>query len=293
MQVVEMEMWKDGERLDEAWPKGAATMAALESGERRATTLLGISQSEQTSTETSPSLADLARKWGGRMRSGSAVEESRSGLEELVSRGDLLAALSLSERLLTAAGQGRGSAGTAAAAAPTPYSLGLWARRFHLLLLLGQTTTASEEMASFGELESPDLFYDFNPTGLGKPSGCMVPFSLRLSHAQIPSLTGDPGTSLSRLSRLLSALSGLRSWASGEDGSAGLVSAVDARSAEVWRGMARVAAAQKDFRLAEEAVTKLSPQTQPEAASLLARLRLQLGDYSGGLKVSPHSSQYR
>ena len=62
---------------------------------------------------------------------------------------------------------------------------------------------AYTEVSAFGDLESPDLYYDYYPTEYQGRRGTMVPFSLRLLAAQIPARYQRPDESQRKLCRLL------------------------------------------------------------------------------------------
>lgn len=60
-----------------------------------------------------------------------------------------------------------------------------------------------EELSAFEELDAPDTYFQFHRPHIteGK-SGSMIPFSLRLIHAEAPRFTPEPWTAVNRLLRL-------------------------------------------------------------------------------------------
>ncbi|KAJ3613677.1 hypothetical protein NHX12_019923, partial [Muraenolepis orangiensis] len=73
------------------------------------------------------------------------------------------AAVDLTGRLLTAHGQGYGKSGQERAAANQNTLEGLWFVRLALLCKLNLFQSAELEMEPFGNLEQPDLYYEFYP----------------------------------------------------------------------------------------------------------------------------------
>jgi tetratricopeptide (TPR) repeat protein len=78
----------------------------------------------------------------------------------------------------------------------------MWGARLALLVVMQQFREAEVEMEAFGELVNPDLFYQYHTHNYPDKTGSMVPFSMRLLHAQLPGLTGNHQLSLDRLCQL-------------------------------------------------------------------------------------------
>uniref|UniRef100_A0A8C0DDJ3 Trafficking protein particle complex subunit 12 n=1 Tax=Balaenoptera musculus TaxID=9771 RepID=A0A8C0DDJ3_BALMU len=90
-----------------------------------------------------------------------SVEQSFVGLKQLISCKNWRAAVDLCGRLLTAHGQGYGKSGL-----PTSHtadSLQLWFVRLALLVKLGLFQNAEMEFEPFGNLDQPDLYYEYYP----------------------------------------------------------------------------------------------------------------------------------
>ncbi|XP_035303455.1 trafficking protein particle complex subunit 12 isoform X2 [Cricetulus griseus] len=130
----------------------------------------------------------------------SSVEQSFVGLKQLISCRNWRAAVDLCGRLLTAHGQGYGKSGL-----PTNHttdSLQLWFVRLALLVKLGLFQNAEVEFEPFGNLDQPDLYYEYYPHVYPGRRGSMVPFSMRILHAELQQYLGNPQDSLDRLHRV-------------------------------------------------------------------------------------------
>ncbi|XP_051000202.1 trafficking protein particle complex subunit 12 isoform X2 [Acomys russatus] len=130
----------------------------------------------------------------------SSVEQSFVGLKQLISCRNWRAAVDLCGRLLTAHGQGYGKSGL-----PTSHttdSLQLWFVRLALLVKLGLFQNAEMEFEPFGNLDQPDLYYEYYPHVYPGRRGSMVPFSMRILHAELQQYLGNPQESLDRLHRV-------------------------------------------------------------------------------------------
>ncbi|XP_013928449.1 PREDICTED: trafficking protein particle complex subunit 12-like [Thamnophis sirtalis] len=126
-----------------------------------------------------------------------SVEQSFQGLKQLISTKNWRAAVDLCGRLLTAHGQGYGKSGL-----PTSHttdSLQIWFVRLALLVKLSLYQNAEVEFEPFGNLDQPDLYYEYYPHVYPGRKGSMVPFSMRILHAELQQYLGNPQESLDRL----------------------------------------------------------------------------------------------
>ncbi|XP_047599719.1 trafficking protein particle complex subunit 12 isoform X3 [Lutra lutra] len=129
-----------------------------------------------------------------------SVEQTFVGLRQLISSKNWRAAVDLCARLLTAHGQGYGKSGL-----PTGHtadSLQLWFVRLALLVKLGLFQNAEMEFEAFGNLDQPDLYYEYYPHLYPGRRGSMVPFSMRILHAELQQYLGNPQEALDRLHRV-------------------------------------------------------------------------------------------
>ncbi|KAH8294112.1 hypothetical protein KR054_008407 [Drosophila jambulina] len=128
------------------------------------------------------------------------VTQDERGLRTLIHAGCYRTAVNLTGRLLTIYGQGYGRSGQPAK--HSPHSLQLWFSRLALLAKLGEFELLSAEAEPFGQLTSPDVFYDFYPEMYNGKSGSIACFSFRLLLAELPIYLGKPHIALDRLSQL-------------------------------------------------------------------------------------------
>ncbi|XP_036397870.1 trafficking protein particle complex subunit 12 [Megalops cyprinoides] len=221
----------------------------------------------------------------------SSVEQSFLGLKQLISTKNWRAAVDLTGRLLTAHGQGYGKSGQ-----PTSHttdSLQLWFVRLALLTKLSLFQNAELELEPFGNLDQPDLYYEYYPTVYPGRRGSMVPFSMRVLHAELPQYVGKPQESLDRLHSMKIVcqmiLDNLEQGLA-EDGSMINITQENRQaSVQLWRSrlcrvmysMANCLLMMKDYVLAVEtyhAITRYQPEQTGQLLSAIGRIFLQIGD---------------
>ncbi|KAM5319786.1 trafficking protein particle complex subunit 12 isoform 2-T2 [Glossophaga mutica] len=221
----------------------------------------------------------------------SSVEQSFVGLKQLISCRNWRAAVDLCGRLLTAHGQGYGKSGL-----PTSHtadSLQLWFVRLALLVKLGLFQNAEMEFEPFGNLDQPDLYYEYYPHVYPGRRGSMVPFSMRILHAELHQYLGSPQESLDRLHRVKAVCSKVLAHLEqglAEDGSVGTITPENRQaSVQLWRSrlgratcsMANCLLLMKDYVLAVDAyrsVIQFHPEQEPQLLSGIGRIFLQIGD---------------
>uniref|UniRef100_A0A8C9ZX20 Trafficking protein particle complex subunit 12 n=1 Tax=Sander lucioperca TaxID=283035 RepID=A0A8C9ZX20_SANLU len=220
-----------------------------------------------------------------------SVEQSFTGLKRLISSKNWRAAIDLMGRLLTAHGQGYGKAGQ-----PTSHttdSLQLWFVRLALLTKLNLFQNAELEFEPFGNLDQPDLYYEYYPTVYPGRRGSMVPFSMRLLHAELPQYLVKPQEALDRLHNLktvcLAILENLEKGLT-EDGSMitltqenreGSLKLWRSRLSRVMYSMANCLLLMKDYVLAVEtyhSIIQYEPLQRVQLLSGIGRIFLQIGD---------------
>uniref|UniRef100_A0A674P3V3 Trafficking protein particle complex subunit 12 n=1 Tax=Takifugu rubripes TaxID=31033 RepID=A0A674P3V3_TAKRU len=218
-----------------------------------------------------------------------AVEQSFTGLKQLISSKNWRAAVDLTGRLLTAHGQGYGKVGQPTS--HTTESLQLWFVRLALLTKLNLFQNAELEFEPFGQLDQPDLYYEFFPTVYPGRRGSMVPFSMRLLHAELPQYLAKTQEALDRLHSLRSVcLAILDNLDNGmaEDGSMiTLTQENKLASLNLWRSrlsrvmysMANCLLLMKDYVLAVEtyhSIIQYEPQQRVQVLSGIGRIFLQV-----------------
>uniref|UniRef100_A0A8C8SFK7 Trafficking protein particle complex subunit 12 n=1 Tax=Pelusios castaneus TaxID=367368 RepID=A0A8C8SFK7_9SAUR len=220
-----------------------------------------------------------------------SVEQSFVGLKELINSKNWRAAVDLSGRLLTAHGQGYGKSGL-----PTNHttdSLQLWFVRLALLVKLNLFQNAEVEFEPFGNLDQPDLYYEYYPHVYPGRKGSMVPFSMRILHAELQQYLGNPQESLDRLHSMKTICTKiLENLEQGlaEDGSMTNITPENRQaSVQLWRSrlgrvmysMANCLLMMKDYVLAVDAyhtVIIFYPEQEPQLLSGIGRIFLQIGD---------------
>uniref|UniRef100_A0AC34GHE0 Uncharacterized protein n=1 Tax=Panagrolaimus sp. ES5 TaxID=591445 RepID=A0AC34GHE0_9BILA len=125
------------------------------------------------------------------------VPENVEGLKQLIGLGHLKAAYNLTNILLNNYGQGVGKAGQ-----PTRNNFEtfeIWSCRFHLMMALKLHSQLLEELAAFETLDAPDTYFQYYPTLLQQGyTGSIIPFNLRMIHAEAPRFSPDPIESVKR-----------------------------------------------------------------------------------------------
>ncbi|KAF4526745.1 hypothetical protein B566_EDAN015092 [Ephemera danica] len=219
------------------------------------------------------------------------VTQDDRGLRELIKAGCSRAAVNLTGRILSMYGQGAGRAGHPTK--HTPHSIQLWFTRISLLVKLRSFSLAEVEAEPFGDLDRPDLYFQYYPDMHGSRQGTMVPFSFRLLLAELPQYLNKGREAMTRLHVMLAVvrkiLSNLDAGLS-EDGSPINLSDSDrSESRKLWQSreirvlysITNCAVYQKDFELAVGLVELLiahEPSRNNVLHSALGRLFLMLGD---------------
>jgi tetratricopeptide (TPR) repeat protein len=125
------------------------------------------------------------------------VPENVEGIKQLIASENLRAAYNLTTTLLTGYGQGIGKAGQ-----PTQNTFEtfeIWSCRFQLMMALKLYPQMIEELAAFELLDAPDQYFQYYPNLLKQGyTGSLIPFNLRLIHAEAPRFGPDPIESIKR-----------------------------------------------------------------------------------------------
>uniref|UniRef100_A0A9J2PD26 phosphoethanolamine N-methyltransferase n=1 Tax=Ascaris lumbricoides TaxID=6252 RepID=A0A9J2PD26_ASCLU len=136
------------------------------------------------------------------------VPLSEDSLRQLIADGHLRAAVNLTAALLTTMQQGVGMAGQPSkntiqslkVKSLWQMSYGIWACRFQLLMALKLYTLLNDELLPFEELDAPDLYFQYYPTVyIDGRKGSLVPFTLRLIHAESLRFTPYPWATTKRI----------------------------------------------------------------------------------------------
>uniref|UniRef100_A0A8C6XN94 Trafficking protein particle complex subunit 12 n=1 Tax=Naja naja TaxID=35670 RepID=A0A8C6XN94_NAJNA len=169
----------------------------------------------------------------------------------------------------------------------------IWFVRLALLVKLSLYQNAEMEFEPFGNLDQPDLYYEYYPHVYPGRKGSMVPFSMRILHAELQQYLGNPQESLDRLHNMKTICTKILDnleHGLAEDGSMTNITQ-DSRQASVqlWRSRlgrvmystANCLLMMKDYVLAVETyhtVMKYYPEQEPQLLSGIGRIFLQIGD---------------
>ncbi|XP_004316620.1 trafficking protein particle complex subunit 12 isoform X2 [Tursiops truncatus] len=292
------------DRRNDAWIPGEATRSVLISVTTQQCSTVFVGKEDLTmpglkfDNIQGDAVKDLMLRFLGekaaakrQVLNANSVEQSFVGLKQLISCKNWRAAVDLCGRLLTAHGQGYGKSGL-----PTSHtadSLQLWFVRLALLVKLGLFQNAEMEFEPFGNLDQPDLYYEYYPHVYPGRRGSMVPFSMRILHAELQQYLGNPQESLDRLHRVKAVCSKILTnleQGLAEDGSMNSMAPENRQaSVQLWRSrlgrvtcsMANCLLLMKDYVLAVDAyrsVVQYYPHQEPQLLSCIGRIFLQIGD---------------
>jgi len=231
-------------------------------------------------------------------------------LTKLINEGHLRAALNQTTQLLTEHGQGPDKAHTPSQ--NSPESLQLWACRFQLLMALHMQTEMHAEWEALEELDAPDLYLQFYPERFGTIEGSIVPFCLRVIHAESARFTADPLVAIARIQSLTAIVDQMVNNLVdnlSEDGKRSIDSERKSVGLAIWNARLRLVAKTmtrilfhlKEFNLTKKSVLEQLNLIVGEARiplmALLTRLSLHGGDDLGSMhyveQISKSSSEYK
>ncbi|XP_007469309.1 PREDICTED: trafficking protein particle complex subunit 12 [Lipotes vexillifer] len=292
------------DRRNDAWIPGEATRSVLISVTTQQCSTVFVGKEDLTmpglkfDNIQGDAVKDLMLRFLGekaaakrQVLNANSVEQSFVGLKQLISCKNWRAAVDLCGRLLTAHGQGYGKSGL-----PTSHtadSLQLWFVRLALLVKLGLFQNAEMEFEPFGNLDQPDLYYEYYPHVYPGRRGSMVPFSMRILHAELHQYLGNPQESLDRLHRVKAVcskiLTNLEQGLAEDGGMNSMAQENRQASVQLWRSrlgrvtcsMANCLLLMKDYVLAVDtyrSVIQYYPHQEPQLLSCIGRIFLQIGD---------------
>ncbi|THD28987.1 Tetratricopeptide repeat protein 15 [Fasciola hepatica] len=223
------------------------------------------------------------------------IEQATVGpenLKELITSGWYRVALDVTYRLLSNWGYGEDQGGVAL----TPFTAQIWLTRFALLVRIRNYEVAERELNTFGTLDAPNVYFESSPDLYPGRSGSIIPFSLRLVHAELPFYLGRSEEALDRLYHLIATIgriqNNLRNGFT-EDGSMKQPEpSYKEASLNIWiRREVRVLSSclsiylsELDYQAAIDTVHQLaiscssSPGVLRGLASIMGRIYLQMGD---------------
>jgi len=222
-----------------------------------------------------------------------SIPMNDAGLKSLLASQCWRGGVDWTAKYLTAHGQGLATGSPTGASTHTPKLLQIWFVRIALLFKLKSFSNAEAELKAFEDFEKPDLFYEYYPKVYPGMKGSLVPFSLRVIHAELPQHNGRPQETLDRLYRLLSTIrSVLKNLLQGlsefgetidlkEDVKFGAIQLWQAREIRILYGIGNCLLSIKEYALAMKILSEIikkEPENKPAILSAVGRLYLQLGD---------------
>lgn len=133
--------------------------------------------------------------------------QSGDDLKKLINKGWYTCALNLTYRILSAAG----FKNEETEAILSPYTAQIWLSRLALLVRTQNYELAEHEFATFNNMEAPNFYFEYSPQRYPERAGSIIPFSLRLIHAELPSHLNRTNEALDRLYYLLAIIGRIQS----------------------------------------------------------------------------------
>lgn len=223
-----------------------------------------------------------------------SVTQDENGLRQLIKANCYYAAINLTTRLLTGVGQGPGYIGHPSR--HTPYSLQLWFTRMALFVKLRKFAFAEVEAEAFGDLDKPDLYYEFYSDTYRGRKGSMVPFTFRVLLAELPQYQGNHQVALDKLYKILGIVQKiLNNLKEGKAEDGCMLELTDAQrkvSLEIWQqreckllySIWNCVLAQRDYTMVVTLGRNLLEKDKPRERELclaMGRIHLQMGDIKG------------
>ncbi|XP_006811107.2 trafficking protein particle complex subunit 12-like [Saccoglossus kowalevskii] len=225
------------------------------------------------------------------------VSQNEEGLQQLIAAGCYRSAIDLTARILDRYNQGIGALGKQSL--NTPLTLQIWFTRISLMMKLRLFSAAEAEIESFGNLDRPDLFFEFYPDLYPGKRGSMVPFSFRVLHAEIPQYNSKAQETIDKLyylhaivTKIISNLeSGLAEDGSGielsDENRKASLNLWNSRLIRVLYSIGNCLVFMKDYNQASNVYKELMTKEVKNAVLLwsgIGRLHLQLGDVKSAEK---------
>ncbi|TKR77604.1 hypothetical protein L596_018539 [Steinernema carpocapsae] len=271
----------EAERFKFVWPESVRLLAALGPDGKtsnRVYTMPGL-KIDRPFTDR---MDDASKQLLGRHVARPSVKQNMDCVEQLISQGHFRTALNITSQILTTLHQGFGKAGRSTA--NSFQSFEVWACRCQLLMAVQKYQLLNEELSPFEELDAPDLFFQYHSTyaSLGY-KGSMVPFSMRLTHAEALRFTPYPWQAMQRITKLeadtKSVIIELTNAGNPQEHIDGWRKRLDA----VTRTKARILFFLKEYQTSmglyhELRLTEDDPKKRDQLTALLVRMSVHVGD---------------
>jgi hypothetical protein len=173
------------------WPESTCLYSAIQEGNySQIYTTPSLKSEELLNDEVAEAIGQLQNQAYKREDYGVGKE----ALKALIKQRRIKAAFNLTTKILSQAPR----------KSPNFEVMEIWNCRFQLMMALKMHKLAFEEMATFGELDSPDLYFQYHPEYKQKNYiGTLVPFNLRIIHAELPKYSAEMSKSYKRLCKLV------------------------------------------------------------------------------------------
>ncbi|WAR23655.1 TPC12-like protein [Mya arenaria] len=212
-----------------------------------------------------------------------SVPRDVDGLKQLLGAGCYRSAIDLTTELITHMGQ---SVNMEVQINHSPQTLQVWYTRFSLMMKLRLYSVLESEFVAFKNLDTPDMYYEYYPHLFPGKRGSMVPFGMRLLHAELPHHLGRSAETLDRFYYLLAITKRiLKNLAEGlsEDGSALTISneSRKGREKKILYLIANTLVLLRDYDAALSVYEDLMEKDSGQKLALLSglgRIHLQIGN---------------
>uniref|UniRef100_A0A7E4UQP1 Trafficking protein particle complex subunit 12 n=1 Tax=Panagrellus redivivus TaxID=6233 RepID=A0A7E4UQP1_PANRE len=174
------------------WPESTSLQNAIDNGKFETVyTMPGIKSDDMLVDKMAVAVSQITGKHVQRPNVATNVD----GLKQLIAQGHLRMAYNLTTTLLTGYGQGLGRAGHPSRNSFETFEI--WSCRFQLMMALKLHQGLVAELSAFENLDAPDTYFQYYPELAQQGyTGSMLPFQMRLIHAEAPRFTPNPVASV-------------------------------------------------------------------------------------------------
>ncbi|KAK0416756.1 hypothetical protein QR680_012663 [Steinernema hermaphroditum] len=274
----------EAKRYIYAWPESSRLQAALQKNGKnsdRVYTMPGL----KINRHFTDRMDDASKQLLGRHAVRPSVKQNMDCVGQLISQGHFRAALNITSQILTSLKQGFEQAGKPSM--NTVESFEVWACRFQLLLAVQKYQLLNEEISPFEELDAPDLYFQYRSSyaSLGY-KGSMIPFSMRLVHAEVLRFTPYPWKSMQRITKLENDTKTVISELTNAGNPEEQLIAWKGRLDAVTRTKARILFFLKEYQTSIGLFHELrnkedDPKKSEQLTGLLVRMSVHVGDEKG------------
>uniref|UniRef100_A0AC34QP66 Uncharacterized protein n=1 Tax=Panagrolaimus sp. JU765 TaxID=591449 RepID=A0AC34QP66_9BILA len=260
------------------WSENERLKAAIEDGRFDTTYTMPGLKSDETLPDK---MAQTVFQMTGNQVTRPTVPQTLDGLKQLIGSGHLRSAYNLTTVLLANYGQGVGKAGY-----PTKNTFEtfeIWSGRFQLMVALKMFSQLEAELSAFDNLDAPDTYFQYYPE-LNQQGYCgsMIPYSLRLIHAEAPKYFGRAPEAIQRCYELEKNTRTILEWLKNEKKPANELDLWKSRLEVVLMAKARIWYSMKEFGQSMSIYNSLldvvSDEKRSKLLQLLSRIAVVIGD---------------